>query len=347
MASRRRSLQCDAVTTADPSVLQPATPPEAMSEAPSSRPYLAMGLTFLLLGIGFANPTALVLRFPPGMWDGFLSPPALNLYALTVFLGWGHFVYAWHGQWRATGTMPMPRRASYWLTVLAVLGLLVAARGAIGVALFSLVTWVYNISHFIKAERHFGRGVSHGSTDAATSFYMPTIAFAWLTVTLFNIGPFGDRLVVFVGSLVLAAAALLAGDWKALVRGNVAWPLLTLFLLSESLVWNAYGPTQSFIIGVYVMHVAAASFFHYLGGYFFAQRGEQTRPIHRPVTIVVVNLLALLIGCAVARYDTLRPLQFLFGPEWFTLWVALHLIGSDLLPVWKHRAVLNVVQDSA
>lgn len=310
---------------------------------PSSRPYLAMGLTFLLLGIGFANPTALVLRFPVGMWEGHISLQALNLYALTVFLGWGHFAYAWHGQWRATRSLPTPRRASYWLAILGVLGLLLSARSAMGVGLFSLVTWIYNISHFIKAERVFGRGTSYGSKDPATSFYMPTIAFTWLTVTLFHIGPFGDNLVVFLGTLVLATAALLAGDWKALMRGDVAWPLLTLFLLSESLIWSAYGPTEAFIVGVYIMHVAAASFFHYLGSYFYAQRGEKTPLFHRPTTIVMVNAAALLIGCAVARYDSLNLLRFVFAPEWFTLWVALHLIGSDLLPVWRRRPAAVLV----
>jgi hypothetical protein len=234
-------------------------------DASDSRPVLASGLTFLLIGVGFANPTALVSQPPAGMWEGAITPPVLNLYALVVFLGWGHFVYAFHGQWRATRRLGAGRRASYWLVVGVLLAMLVGTRSAIGVGTFSLLVWVYNIGHFVKAERHFGKS-HHG--DEVVGFLMPTIAFAWFSVVLFAVGPFGDRVVVFLGTIVLAAAALLAGDWKQLSRGRVAWPLLTLFLLSETLVWNTYQPGRAFAIGTYVVHVAAASFFHYLGGYF-------------------------------------------------------------------------------
>jgi len=48
----------------------------------NSRPYLALGLTFLLLGVGYANPWPLVTRPPAGMWNGQFAFEVLNLYAL-------------------------------------------------------------------------------------------------------------------------------------------------------------------------------------------------------------------------------------------------------------------------
>ena len=311
----------------------------AAPDVPSSHPYLAMGLTFLLLGIGFANPFMLVQEFPRGMWEGQISRETLNLYALTAFLGWAHFFYAWQGQWRGTNRLPIGRRTGYWLTVALLLAVLVAVRGLVGVAIFSLVTWVYNIAHFIKAETFFSAGVRHGTARSRASFYAPAIAFAWFTLVLFQAGPLSHAGLVFVGSLALAAVSLLTGDWRALSAGDVRLPLLTLFLLGETLVWSAYSPymTPAFRVGVYVLHIAAASFFHYLGSYFFAQRGQQTAPIVRPVWIVAVNVFFLVLGCAVARSGALWPLRYVLGPEWFTLWVALHLAASDLLPWWKRR----------
>ena len=299
-----------------------------------------MGLTFLLLGIGFASPLPLALNFPPGMWEGKLSLQALNLYALTVFLGWGHFFYAFQGQWRASIKLPHRRIASYWAVVIFVLAVLVALRGLIGVGTFSLIAWVYNIAHFIKAERHFS---GRYEKSPLPPFFMPSMAFAWFTIVLFHVGPIAHTSLVFSGSLALAAIGLLSGDWKSLASGD-AMPLLTFFLLGETLLWDAYDPTPSFIVGVYVVHVAAASFFHYLSGYSFAQRGSDTSVLLKPAAIVTVNIILLLLGCAVARFSTLWPLKYLIAPEWFTLWVALHLITSDLLPVWKRQGRPRLVE---
>ncbi|MGN6626938.1 MAG: hypothetical protein ACTHLN_09990, partial [Tepidisphaeraceae bacterium] len=225
----------------------------------SSRPYLAMGLTFLLLGIGFANPFPLVLRYPQGMWEHTISMEALNLYALTVFLGWGHFFYAWQGQWRGTAKLPTRRRASYWAAMALILGVLVAARGQMGVGLFSLVVWIYNIAHFIKAEQVFRGQDRRGTARGSAGFLKPAIAFAWFTLVLFHLGPLDQTRLVFAGTVAIAGVMLLAGDWLLLLEGEVGWPLLTLFLLGETLVWSAYRPTPAFAVGVYVVHVAAAS----------------------------------------------------------------------------------------
>jgi hypothetical protein len=121
----------------------------------SSRPYLALGLTFLLIGVGYSNPWPLVPMPPSGMWDGQFAPEVLNLYALVVFLGWAHFVYAWQGQWKASRRLTYGRRVAYWGVVLGALAVLVLVRSWLGVAVFSLLAWVYNIAHFIKAEIFF------------------------------------------------------------------------------------------------------------------------------------------------------------------------------------------------
>jgi hypothetical protein len=311
----------------------------AATDAPTSRPYLAMGLTFLLLGIGFASPWRLVREFPRGMWEGQISQDSLNLYALTVFLGWAHFFYAWQGQWRGTLRLSTTRRTTYWLTVALLLVVLVALRSMLGVAIFSLVIWVYNIAHFIKAETFFSGTARVETPRGRANFYAPAIAFAWFTLVLFQVPPLQHAPLVFAASIALAIISLIAGDWRALAAGEVRLPLLTLFLLGETLVWSEYSPymTPAFRVGVYVLHIAAASFFHYLSSYFFAQRGARTPAIVRPLSIVAVNIIFFVLGCVVARWGALWPLRYVLAPEWFTLWVALHLAGSDLLPWWKRR----------
>lgn len=296
----------------------------------SSRPYLALGLTFLLLGVGYANPWPLVPTPPVGIWDGEFPAEVLNLYALVVFLGWAHFTYAWQGQWKASDRLTPGRKIFYWGLVLGFLVVLVGVRSWVGVAVFSLLAWVYNIAHFVKAEIFFSGVRKRGG------FYSPVIAFAWFTLALFQVGPLARPAVSLTGSVVLAIVLLLAGDWRALAEGQVRLPVLTFFLLGETLVWIAYGRYMSsgFRVGIYVFHIAGASFFHYLSSYFYASgRNRWTKPS----AIVGVNAVFLCAGYAVAHVGALGWASVWLGPEWFTLWVALHLVGSDLLPWWKRR----------
>jgi hypothetical protein len=267
------------------------------------------------------------------MRDGQISREVLNLYALTAFLGWAHFFYAWDGQWRSSARMTLGRRVGYWLVIALVLAALVSIRSFLGVGVFSLLVWVYNIAHFIKAETFFA------GAQRTKSYYSPAIAFAWFTLALFQVGPLASIPVVLAGSVVLAVTFLLMGDWKALATDDFKLPLLTLFLLGETLVWTAYGPymTPAFRVGVYVFHIAAASFFHYLGSYFYANSASPGRRILSGAGIALVNLTFLLVGLAVSNIAALHPFSVVFAPEWFTLWVALHLAASDLMPWWKRR----------
>jgi hypothetical protein len=299
-----------------------------------SRPFLGLGITFLLLGAGFANPFPLVLEFPHGVWEGALSREALNLYALTAFLGWAHFSYAWKGQWKASSGLGPRSQAGYWVAIAAVLAVFLGLRSLLGIGAFSLAVWVYNIGHFIKAETFFS-----GQKRSAL-FYLPTFAFAWFTLALFRVGPLADRTVVFCATIVLATFAFAMGGGRHLAEGELLMPLLTFFLLGETLLWTGYSPYMSpaFRVGLYIVHIAAASFFHYLSSYFFAQRGAKTPVSLRPWVILTVNAGFLALGCAAARLPALAPLRFAISPEWFTLWVALHLAASDLLPWWKRKA---------
>lgn len=197
----------------------------------SSRPYLALGLTFLLLGIGFASPLRLVPRPLEHIWQGAISKEALNLYALTAFAGWSHFIYAWRGQWLSSRRFSPTNRFAYWAGVLVLLGVLLGLRFWLGVALFSLLAWVYNIAHFVKAEVFFS-----GARETRAAYYSPVIAFAWFTLCLFAPGPFKNLVIVFAGTTALSVVVLVGGRWKLLAKGEVSLPLLTLFLLGETLV---------------------------------------------------------------------------------------------------------------
>jgi hypothetical protein len=146
---------------------------------------------------------------------------------------------------------------------------------------------------------------------------------------------------VLVGvSLGLAAVVLAFGGWKKLLAGITGEPLLSLFFIGEALVWGTYsrygGPM--FLTGVYVFHIAAGSYFHYLGSYFAANSslGRFDRFL-QPITILSINVAIIALGCAVAHFHSLKWLVPMLGIQWFALWVGLHLVSSDIFPL-IHRA---------
>jgi|UPI00047AE086 hypothetical protein len=301
----------------------------------TSRPYLALGLTFLLLGAGYAMPLKLVPEPPKHIWQGSIAAETLNLYALTAFAGLSHFAYAWRGQWIASRRFSSGSRIGYWTTVGILLLFLIALRTWLGVAVFSLMAWVYNIAHFVKAEVFFS-----GIKETRAAYYSPVAAFAWFTVCLFPAGPLDNPTVALAGSVAIAAAVLVFGGWKMLATADVLLPLLTLFLLGETMVWISYGRymSESFRVGIYIFHIAAASFYHYLTAYFYAEsRSNGESKALRGPSILVVNVAIITAGIGTAWLSKLGWLQPLLGVEWFTLWVALHLAASDLQPIWKKR----------
>ena len=311
---------------------------------PPSRPWLALALTFLLLGVGYSLPFALVRSVPEGVWSGTIAPEVLNLYALTAFAGWAHFLYAGRGQWGALARLSGRWQAGYWALVAVALVVLAGLRTLLGVGLFSALAWIWFIAHFVKAEVVFaGNAVVNKQSIWRTSL-PPVASFAWLSAVLFNAGHIQQhRWLLFGGTLVLAAAVLALDGWRQLFRGGQKMPLIALFFLGEALVWGTYGAymTPAFRVGVYVFHVAGASFFHYMGSYAFGRErtGDKWLGIW---PILLVNLGVGMLGWAVAAGWPVPAVRLaltpVLGVGWFTLWVALHLAASDLLPVWRRRA---------
>jgi hypothetical protein len=103
--------------------------------------------------------------------------------------------------------------------------------------------------------------------------------------------------------------------------------------------------TPAFRIGVYVFHVAGASFFHYLGSYAYGRErtGDRGLGLDR---IAAVNLALVFLGWSVgAGWPSTHfsaALTPVLGIGWFTLWVALHQAASDLLPWWRRAAQSSV-----
>lgn len=299
-----------------------------------SRPWLAMALTFLLLGAGYALPVRLAPNPPSGLWPGSIAPEVLNLYALTAFAGWAHFAYAWRGQIQGTLRMRKPWQRGYWAIVVACIAALLALRTVLGVGLFSVLVWIWFIAHFVKAEQVFA-----GSAARAGRFvsWQPVLAFAWLSVVLFYDGIQERPWALFAGCSALAALILFIDGWRCLIRGTSLLPVLALFFDGEAYVWGSYGRYMhpAFRIGVYVFHIAGASFFHYLGSYSF---GNARAPRDRWLSlagILAVNIAVIGLCCGVQWIPALSLVSPLLGLGWFTLWVAAHLAASDLLPCWK------------
>ena len=83
--------------------------------------------------------------------------------------------------------------------------------------------------------------------------------------------------------------------------------------------------------GVYIFHIAVASFYHYFRSYAFAMKKITSVPLlNYWLKIVVINLVVILFGWLVLRHENWRPLEFIFGIEYFTFWVGLHLLSSDI-----------------
>jgi hypothetical protein len=331
-----------------------ATVAEKPSEA-SSHPWLALALTFLFLGLGYGLPFALVQTPPPGLWNGNVAPDVLNLYALTAFAGWAHFIFAGRGQWAAIARLGLAWRIGYWVAIAVALGVLIGLRAWLGVALFSALTWIWFIGHFVKAELVFARnGVAAAGRKMASRWRLgqediislqPVAAFAWLSLVLFDVGKIQEhRWVLFTGCLLLGTLILATGGWNHLSHGSHKLPAVALFFVGESLVWGTYGPymTESFRIGLYVFHVAGASFFHYLGSYEYGKErtGDRWLGIGPVVTVNVgVIFLGWASGAGWPEPWVGRVFSPVIGVGWFTVWVALHLASSDLLPVWKRVAL--------
>jgi hypothetical protein len=298
---------------------------------PRNQPALALGLSFLFAGLAYSIP--LRLPEPGGQWTGRFAPEILTLYSVVSWMGLAHFVYAYRGQ-----ALALHRRSSvnlgYWLSIGLIAGVLALLLHLLGPWLFSGLAWTYFIGHFVKAEAVFS-----GTTQRPLSaYFLPVAAFAWFSAVLFNVGDVqGNRWIIVFISALLVAVVLLPANRRDLMEGRAGSPLLSLFLIGESLVWGTYGTwmTPFFRTGLYVFHVAVASFYHYFGSYAFAfarSRGDRWLTLG---AIVGLNTTLIAIGLTAASISSLNFLKPIFGIEYFTLWVALHLVSSDLFPKFR------------
>lgn len=310
---------------------------DAVERSPAM-PAVVFGLTLLLIALSFAWPVHLVAQDQLRQISPHWSAEAGNVYAVTAWAGWAHFLFAFRGQAQSLSRCKNAKLRLAILTLLLTAAVLVlaTARQALGVAWFSAVVWVYFIDHFMKAEQTFVGGVTDMRRWIMS--YLPLVTFGWLSVVLLNVGSIIERPWALWIVSTLIATFVLALGWRRLVAGDPRGPLLSLFFVAEALVWGTVsrygGPT--FLAGVYVVHIAAGSYFHYLGSYFFA---ASKLPDHDRtkffLAVVLTNILLIAAGCLVTRQIKAEVLVILLSPAWFTLWVALHLVASDVFPVLK------------
>lgn len=315
------------------------------AERSHSLPAMALGITFLIMGLTFGLPIEVVPEAVRVAHFPTYSIETANVFAFVAWAGWAHFLFAYRGQ---IGSLARSQGSHGRLLGLVgafgvAIAILVAVRAWMGPTVFGGIVWVYFIDHFVKSERLFeGNPAAHDGLLARwTSLIQPLASFGWLTLVLNNVGDVIHQPWMLWGvSLFLGAVFFALGGWRGLMTSTFRGPLLALFFVGEALVWGALGRYTSpgFLTGVYVFHVAAGSYFHYLGSYFYAcARTESRPPVARPLPILLTNLAVMALGWMVVRSDSLAILTPILGLEWFTLWVAMHLVMSDVFPLLRRR----------
>lgn len=306
---------------------------------------VCVALTFLFLGVAYALPFTLWSRIDPSL--AIKSVGTMNLYTLTAWGGLSHFLYAFRGQWKGlsrTSSWSLGAMGFFSL-MLVVLASLAMIRQMTPVRIFDGVVWFYFVPHFLRAERVF----QHAAPFHRGDVVLLLMSFAWFSVVVIGYLYWSEHEVrSYTIGVALIAILLAAGGLKGLRDSRRAPILLTAaFLLGESLVWSGYAcyMTPTFADGIYGFHVAAASFYHYARSYAFGMRqtegrcGVRDRLLTLPgifaVNLTVVTLGALLGNSATGSSQVAA--KSLLGPQYFTVWVAWHLIASDLFPVFRAR----------
>jgi len=294
----------------------------------------SLALTFIFAGVGYAFPNQLFADDYP--LNGPISPEILNLNILVAWMGLAHFVFAYSGQAktlrRSSGSAPLLFGASLLIggTILALF------RMRAGLRIFDSVIWVYFIPHFIKAELHFIKNCQPElSPSAWVLYWFPTVGFAFFTFALFapiSIS-FNTGILIAVASFCVVGA--LAGQVLQQLSEPAYAPfaLLGFFFIGEALVWGTYSKYMSpqFRQGLYVFHIAVASFYHYFRSYGFALRKMRREDFGGYLLAVVfVNLALIALGVWVAWHPAWQYAHYIFGLPYFTFWVGLHLLSSDI-----------------
>lgn len=309
----------------------------------ASRTALSFALTVLMIGLSFALPVHLIPTDQVLLIGKNLSPEAANVYACVAWAGWAHFLFAFFGQGYSLVSGPDRGRAPRIGAMLAVIGIsifmLFGLRHWIGYALFGGIVWTYFIDHFIKAERVFAGDPPRGPAWRRWfASYRPLLSFTWLSIVLLSpSNSFTQGWSLWVICAALGALILLCGGWKSLVSAGSPVTLLSLFFVAESAVWGTIGQVSNstFLAGVYIFHIAAGSYFHYAGSYIHALSAP--KPLTTVSWILVINGGVIALGIAAAQHPAFSLLRPILGIEWFTLWVAVHLVASDAFPWLKQR----------
>lgn len=203
------------------------------------------------------------------------------------------------------------------------------------------MVWVYFIPHFVKAELHFIRNFQPElGSSAWVLYWFPAVGFAFFTVAIYGPISLSFNTGILIAAAGLCIVAALAGNILQQLSEPAFAPyaLLGFFFIGEALVWGTYSKfmTPQFRQGLYVFHIAVASFYHYFRSYGFALRKMRPENFGRYLLLVAaVNFTLILAGSWVAWHPQWKAAQFLFGLPYFTFWVGLHLISSDIFSAMR------------
>lgn len=302
---------------------------------------LSVCLAFLCTAAAYALPFWL---FPTAYrLNGPMSPEIVNLYAFVSWMGIAHFVYAYHGQ--AMALKNMPAKIVLFLSLLALGAVaLICLRAFMGWMLFSVAMWIYFIPHFVKAELHFGNVLEAGAEQnhGWSVYWFPTLTFAFVAFALFMpMNIVSNHWLVLLLAIGITVLGIIGGALRALNHKSTSgYMVLAFFLLAEGLVWATYRKYMSFQFqqGVFVFHVALASFYHYFRSYDFALRtkfNEQPQQKTRYLCGIALTNATVVATGAFCLQTALVP--WLFDVYFFTFWVGLHQLSSDLFSVLRNR----------
>lgn len=217
-----------------------------------------LSFALLLIGVAFAFPLALTGVNHEKAYYAF---DTLNLYSLTAYLGYAHFIFAFEGQFKALKTNT--NKVKLGITIIFIYGLNFVLFYYIGYTIFSFLAWIFFIPHFLKAEKIFAQTKSNQQLS---------ITFTWLSFAIFTYALFGYRyhpeyhtVLVFILILTFLPFFIFKKVFRSQNTYFDNYVILGFFFLGEALVWASYNPymTGYFRYGVYTFHIAAASFFHY------------------------------------------------------------------------------------
>jgi hypothetical protein len=298
----------------------------------------ALALTFLFVGVGYACPFLLFPQNHP--LNGPTSPEILNLYFLFAWMSLAHFIFAYSAQAKTLSRSKINLTGKYVAGLIFGGGLLILLRQSIGVQIFSLLVWIYFIPHFVKAELHFSRTFEPRKSDGWILYWFPALGFAFFSFAIFAPPTWTkDSWLLFGLALACIVAGLAGGVHRQLRQPALAtYALLAFFFIGEGLVWGTYSKYMSpqFRQGVYIFHIATASFYHYFRSYAFAMKKiAPATLLNYWLKIIAINLAVILSGWLVLQHENWQPFQFIFGIQYFTFWVGLHLVSSDIFSWMK------------